>query len=201
MESQGPGVRAGSRSGVRCGGSTERASRPWIPGVHMVSHGSPEVRHVGNGSQREHLMLGRMKLLILQGRAKRAGKEHRSPAPGEIHNNPQILNAAQTELFICSMNVLHSCTAWNHPLYSASRTMWTCRAAPRQNPESRFSADTGVTCTLGTLIVGAVIDTLRSKTEPGDQLKNKSALCWKCKPTSAYCSHGFTACPQGKCVI
>ena len=96
MESQGPGIRARSRSCVRCGGSTERASWPRIPGVHVVSHCSPEVRHIGNVSQREHLMLGKMKLLILQGYAKRAGKEHRSPTPGEIYNNPQILNVAQT---------------------------------------------------------------------------------------------------------
>lgn len=42
---------------------------------------------------------------------------------------------------------------------------------------------------------------IRSKTEPGDQLKNKSAPCWTCKVTPVYCSQGFTVCPGGKRVI
>ena len=46
------------------------------------------------------------------------------------------------------------------------------------DPESQFLADTlGVMYTLGSLMVSAVTDTLGSKTEPGDQLKNKSAPC------------------------
>lgn len=47
-----------------------------------------------------------------------------------------------------------------------------------QSPESQFSADTlGVTYTLGSLMVSGVTDTFGSKTQPGDQLKNKSAPC------------------------
>lgn len=48
------------------------------------------------------------------------------------------------------------------------------------------------------LMVSGVTDTFGFKTQPGDQLKNKSAPCWTRKVTPVYCSQGFTVYPGGK---
>lgn len=68
------GGRAGSRSRVHCRGSTEWTSWPRTLGVHKALNCPPEVRHTGNVSQREHEMLGKMKLLTVQGCAESTGK-------------------------------------------------------------------------------------------------------------------------------
>lgn len=89
------GNRAGSRSRVHCRGSTDWTSWARTLGVYKASNCPPEVRHTGNVSQREHEMLGKMKLLIVQGCAESTDKEHQSPTPGEIYNDARIRNVAQ----------------------------------------------------------------------------------------------------------
>lgn len=124
-------VRAGARSSV-CGGSTEHASWSRVQGRHTASHGSPKVRPSGTKSVKEHRMLGKMKPLILQGCAEKAGRKHGSPSPEELCDNPGILNTVplNRELCICDMNVLspvHSLKS----LYLASCSMKKSKAAPR----------------------------------------------------------------------
>lgn len=89
------GNRAGNRSRVPCRGSTEWTSWPRTLGVYKASNCPPEVRHTGNVSHTEHEMLGKMKLLIVQGCVESTDKEHQSPTPGEIYNDAQIWNVAQ----------------------------------------------------------------------------------------------------------
>lgn len=79
-----------------------------------------------------------------------------------------------------------TCAQLEPSLYSGSRTMRTCRAAPRAF-ESPCLADTGLTRTLESLLLSAASDTLKSKTKPRRQMEKSSAPGWKCKATPAYC--------------
>lgn len=82
----------------------------------QCQHCSLKVTHSRNGTQRKHQMLQKMKLLILQGCAKRADRAAKHGLYRRLGRSPGFLNVAHL------MDVVDLCTVSNCPLCSASRT-------------------------------------------------------------------------------
>ena len=87
--------------------------------VCTVSHCSSEVSHTRNVTWGEYQMLRKMNYSFFKDVPRGQAESAEAQLQKTFTTIPGILSIAHLNgyLFICSMNVLHLCTAWNHSLF------------------------------------------------------------------------------------